>query len=239
MKKPEDKIRPDLSQISVIYEDNHLIVINKLPGQIVQGDKTGDLSLVDLVKNYIKKKYDKPGEVYLGVVHRLDRPTSGIVVFARTSKAAARLSEMFRDHLVKKTYWAITTQRPEGGMGKLTHYLRKNEEKNKSFLKKKPTTGYKEAVLEYEQKIDSDRYYLIAVTLLTGRHHQIRCQLASIGCPIKGDIKYGAKRTNRDGSISLHARTISFLHPVKKEHLSFTAPVIADDLWHYFEKELR
>lgn len=239
LKKPEEKQRPDLSKISVIYEDNHLIVVNKLPGQIVQGDKTGDTSLAELVKAYIKEKYNKPGDVYLGIVHRLDRPTSGIVIFAKTSKAASRLSEMFREHKVKKTYWAITATRPEGGMGRLTHYLRKNEEKNKSVAKKKPTKGYKEAILDFEQKSDSDRYYLLEIKLHTGRHHQIRCQLAAIGSPIKGDIKYGAKRTNMDGSISLHSRTTSFLHPVKKENMSFTAPVTQDDLWQYFEKELR
>lgn len=238
MRRPEDKIRPDLSKIQVIYEDNHIIVVNKLPGQIVQGDKTGDTSLLDLVKDYIKKKYDKPGAVYLGLVHRLDRPTSGIVVFAKTSKAGSRLSEMFRNHDVKKTYWALTKNRPEGGIGRLTHYLRKNEEKNKSVAKKKPTRGYKEAILDYELKLQSDTYCLVEVKLLTGRHHQIRCQLSAIGSPIKGDIKYGSKRTNKDGSISLHSRHISFMHPVKKEPMSFTAPVIQDDLWRYFEKEI-
>ncbi len=239
MRKPEEKIRPDLNTLQIIFEDNHLIIVNKLPGQIVQGDKTGDSTLMDLVKDYIKKKYDKPGAVYLGLVHRLDRPTSGIVVFAKTSKAASRLSEMFRNHEVKKTYWAVTNTRPPDGMGRLTHYLRKNEEKNKSVAKKKETRGYKEAILDYELRLDSDNYCLVEVKLLTGRHHQIRCQLSAIGCPIKGDIKYGAKRTNKDGSISLHSRSISFIHPVKKEHVSFTAPVIEDDLWKYFEKELR
>jgi len=238
VRKPEEKDRADVTKLLVIYEDNHLIVVNKVPGQIVQGDKTGDKSLLDLVKEYIKKKYDKPGAVYLGLVHRLDRPTSGIVVFAKTSKAASRLSEMFRNHDIKKTYWAITTKRPEDGMGRLTHYLRKNEEKNKSVAKKKPTRGYKEAILDYELKQDSDNYRLVEVKLKTGRHHQIRCQLSAIGCPIKGDIKYGAKRTNRDGSISLHSRSISFMHPVKKEPMSFTAPVMEDDLWRYFEKQI-
>ncbi len=238
MRKPEEKDRADVNQVQVIFEDNHLIIVNKVPGQIVQGDKTGDKSLLDLVKEYIKVKYKKPGAVYLGLVHRLDRPTSGIVVFAKTSKAASRLSEMFRNHEVKKTYWAITNNRPEDGKARLTHYLRKNEEKNKSVAKKKETRGYKEAILDYELKQDSDNYRLVEVKLLTGRHHQIRCQLAAIGCPIKGDIKYGAKRTNRDGSISLHSRSISFIHPVKKEPVSFTAPVMEDDLWKYFEKQL-
>ncbi len=238
MRKPEEKIRQDITKLQIIFEDNHIIVVNKLPGQLVQGDKTGDDSLLDMVKEYIKKKYDKPGAVYLGLVHRLDRPTSGIVVFAKTSKAASRLSEMFRNHEVKKTYWAITNTRPEGGMGRLTHYLRKNEEKNKSVAKKKPTKGYKEAILDFEQKIDSDRYFLLEIKLHTGRHHQIRCQLAAIGSPIKGDIKYGSKRTNKDGSISLHSRSISFIHPVKKEPVSFTASVLQDDLWRYFEKEV-
>jgi len=238
VRRPEQKIRPDLNTLQVIYEDNHLIVVNKLPGQIVQGDKTGDKSLLDIVKEYIKKKYNKPGAVYLGLVHRLDRPTSGIVVFAKTSKAASRLSEIFRDRKVKKTYWALTKNRPEGGMGRLTHYLRKNEEKNKSVAKKKETRGYKEAILDYEMKLQSDTYCLIEVKLLTGRHHQIRCQLSAIGCPIKGDIKYGSKRTNKDGSISLHSRSISFVHPVKKEPMSFTASVIEDDLWKYFEREV-
>lgn len=238
MRKPQDKIRPDLTKLQIIFEDNHLIVVNKLPGQIVQGDKTGDKSLLDLVKDYIKKKYNKPGAVYLGLVHRLDRPTSGIVVFAKTSKAASRLSEMFRDHKVKKTYWAVTNNRPTEASARLTHYLRKNEEKNKSVAKKKETRGYKEAVLDYQILQDSDNYRLIEVKLLTGRHHQIRCQLSAIGCPIKGDIKYGAKRTNKDGSISLHSRHISFIHPVRKEPVSFTASVIEDDLWRYFEKEV-
>ena len=238
MRKPEQKIRPDLNTLQIIYEDNHLIIVNKIPGQIVQGDKTGDRSLLDIVKDYIKNKYNKPGAVYLGLVHRLDRPTSGIVVFAKTSKAASRLSEMFRNHDVKKTYWALTKNRPADGMGRLTHYLRKNEEKNKSVAKKKETRGYKEAILDYELKLQSDTYCLVEVKLLTGRHHQIRCQLSAIGCPIKGDIKYGSKRTNKDGSISLHSRSISFIHPVKKEPVSFTAPVIQDDLWRYFEKEV-
>ncbi|UTW65531.1 RluA family pseudouridine synthase [bacterium SCSIO 12643] len=238
MRKPDQKERPDLRKVQVIYEDNHLIVINKLPGQIVQGDKTGDVSLMDLVKDYIKKKYNKPGAVYLGLVHRLDRPTSGIVVFAKTSKAASRLSEMFRKKDIKKTYWAITKERPLDGVGRLTHYLRKNEEKNKSVAKKKPTRGYKEAILDFEMRSASDNFCLIEVKLITGRHHQIRCQLSAIGAPIKGDIKYGAKRTNRDGSISLHSRHISFVHPVKKEPVSFTAPVVEDELWKYFEKEV-
>jgi 23S rRNA pseudouridine1911/1915/1917 synthase len=239
VRRPEEKTRADIGSLHILFEDNHIIVINKLPGQIVQGDKTGDECLADLVKDYIKEKYNKPGDVYLGVVHRLDRPTSGIVVFAKTSKAAARLSKMFQDHDMKKTYWAITTQRPEVERGRLVHYLRKNEEKNKSIAKTKPTNGYKEAILDYELKYDSDNYSLIEVKLLTGRHHQIRCQLSAIGCPIKGDIKYGAKRTNPDGSISLHSRSMSFMHPVRKEHVSFTAPVVEDDLWKFFEKELR
>lgn len=222
----------------VLYEDNHIIVINKKPKQLVQTDKTGDASLADLTKTYIKEKYNKPGEVYLGIVHRLDRPTSGIVVFARTSKAAARLSKMFQEHTVKKTYWALTKKRPADGYGRLVHYLKKNEEKNRSTAKLKPAKGYKEAILEYQLKLHGDNYSLIEVKLHTGRHHQIRCQLSAIGCPIKGDLKYGAQRSNQDGSISLHARHITFMHPVKKEQVSFTAPVIDDDLWRYFEREV-
>ena len=193
----------------ILFEDNHILVVNKLPKQIVQGDKTGDKSLAELAKDCIKEKYNKPGEVYLGIVHRLDRPTSGIVVFARTSKAAARLSKMFHDHEVKKTYWALVKKRPEMPSGTLVHYLKKNEEKNRSSAKLKPANGYKEAILDYELKLHSDKYNLLEIKLKTGRHHQIRCQLAAIGSTIKGDLKYGAPRSNPDGSISLHSRHIS------------------------------
>ena len=222
--------------LDIIFEDNHLIVINKKSGDIVQGDKTGDKPLSDLVKEYIKDTYNKPGNVYLGVVHRLDRPTSGIVVFAKTSKAAARLSEMFRDKKIDKTYWALTKEAPKDSSGRLIHYLKKNSKNNKSIAKSRPTSGYKEAILNFKLIAKSDNYNLIEVDLETGRHHQIRCQLSTIGCPIKGDLKYGYARSNRDASISLHARKIEFTHPVKKEPLSIIAPPPNDNLWKAMEK---
>lgn len=217
--------------MQVLYEDNHIIIVNKAPGEIVQGDKTGDTPLSDIVKAYLKEKYHKPGNVFCGVTHRLDRPTSGVVVFAKTSKALSRLNEMFRNGEVDKTYWAIVKKRPQKEEDTLTHYLIKNEKTNKStaYDTEKPKT--KKAVLHYKLIASSDNYYLLEVDLETGRHHQIRSQLAKIGSPIKGDLKYGAERSNPDGSISLHARSISFIHPVSKEKIEVVAEVPEDNLW--------
>ena len=220
----------------IIYEDNHVIVINKRASDIVQGDKTGDSTLPDAIKEYLKVKYDKPGNVFCGVVHRLDRPTSGAVVFARTSKGLERLNAQFRDKETNKVYWAIVESLPENPEGKLVHYLLKNESLNKSYVSKASVVGAKEAKLHYKLIASSDRYHLLEIQLETGRHHQIRAQLASIGCYIKGDVKYGAKRPNEDGSICLHARKLSFNHPTTKELLSFTAPCPQDAIWQFFEK---
>lgn len=217
--------------MTVLYEDNHLIIVNKAPGEIVQGDKTGDKPLSDIVKEYLKEKYNKPGNVFCGVTHRLDRPTSGAVIFAKTSKALSRLNEMFKNGQIDKTYWAIVKKMPPTAEGTLTHYLIKNEKTNKStaFDVEKPNT--KRAVMHYRLIGQSQNYFLIEVELETGRHHQIRCQLAKIGSPIKGDLKYGAERSNPDGSISLHARKISFIHPVSKEKIEVEAPLPKDNLW--------
>ena len=216
--------------MQVIYEDNHIIVVNKAPGEIVQGDQTGDVPLADLVRQYIKDKYRKPGNVFLGVVHRLDRPVGGLVIFARTSKALARLNRMFANGEVHKTYWAITQLlTPHSQL--LTHWLTRNEQQNKSYAHDHEVPGSKKAQLRLALLNTSDRYQLLEVQLLTGRHHQIRCQLAAIGCPIKGDLKYGAPRSNPDGSISLLARTISFTHPVSGEDITLSAPIPDDNLW--------
>ncbi len=221
--------------MTVLYEDNHIIIVNKASSEIVQGDKTGDKPLSEMVKEYLKEKYNKPGNVFCGVTHRLDRPTSGIVVFAKTSKVLPRLNKMFKDDEVEKVYWAIVQNRPTNDTGTLTHYLIKDEKRNKSsaYHTEKPNT--KKALLHYSLIDQSDNYYLLEVKLETGRHHQIRVQLASIGCPVKGDLKYGAKRSNRDGSISLHARGISFIHPVSQNKIDITAPVPDDNLWKAFE----
>ena len=222
--------------MKVLYEDNHLIIINQVAGEIVQGDKTGDEPLSDKVKTYLKEKYHKPGNVFCGVTHRLDRPTSGVVVFAKTSKALTRLNELFRNGEVKKTYWAIVKNRPALEEDRLIHYLIKNEKTNKSvaYDTEKPRT--KRAVLHYRLIAASQNYYLLEIDLETGRHHQIRCQLAKIGSPLKGDLKYGAGRSNIDGSISLHARTISFVHPVSKDNISIVAPLPDDPLWNAFSQ---
>ncbi len=221
--------------MTVLYEDNHVIIVNKAPGEIVQGDKTGDKPLSDIVKEYLRVKYNKPGNVFCGVIHRLDRPTSGVLVFAKTSKALSRLNELFREDKVAKTYWAIVKNRPPKEEDTLTHYLIKNEKTNKSaaYDTEKPRT--KKAVLHYRLIAASENYHLLEIGLETGRHHQVRVQLAKIGCPIKGDLKYGANRSNPDGSISLHARFISFIHPVSKEQISVAAPVPEDNLWKAFE----
>jgi 23S rRNA pseudouridine1911/1915/1917 synthase len=218
----------------ILYEDNHLIAVNKLPSEIVQGDKTGDVPLSEDVKQYIKERYGKPGNVYLGVIHRLDRPVSGVVVFARTSKALARMNKLVHDREMKKIYWAIVKNRPEKEEGELRHFLFRNEQKNKSFAYLTEKNGTKEAILTYRLINSSKDYYLLEVNLKTGRHHQIRAQLAAIGCPIKGDLKYGFPRSNKDASISLHARSVSFTHPVTKKILTITARPPQDPLWNYF-----
>jgi len=225
--------------MEILYQDNHIIAVNKAPGEIVQGDKTGDKPLSETIKEYLKEKYNKPGEVFLGVPHRLDRPTSGVVLFARTSKALVRLNEMFREKSevrdqksdVKKTYWAIVQGAPKMEQGRLENWLIRNEPQNKSYIAKPGTKDAKQAILTYRTLARGEHYTLLEVELQTGRHHQIRCQLAGIGCPIKGDLKYGAKRSNPDGSICLHARQISFVHPVRKEQLTLTAPVLPDSLF--------
>ncbi|MBQ8049994.1 MAG: RluA family pseudouridine synthase [Bacteroidaceae bacterium] len=217
--------------MKVLYEDNHIVIVSKRAGEIVQGDKTGDTPLSETVKSYLKERYQKPGNVFLGVVHRLDRPVSGIVLFARTSKALSRLSEMFRTRAVRKTYWAIVTHEPPQPEGTLTHWLTRDERTNKARAYDREVPGSKQAVLDYRLLACSDRYWLVEVSLHTGRHHQIRCQLAKIGCPIKGDLKYGAPRSNPDGSISLHARRIAFEHPVSHQSVDLVAPVPDDHLW--------
>ena len=222
----------------ILYEDNHIVVVYKSSGEIVQGDKTGDRPLADMVKQYIKEKYAKPGNVFLGVVHRLDRPVSGVVTFARTGKSLARLNEMFRTKDVHKTYWAIVKDAPKNPEGELVHWLVRNEKQNKSYAYDKEVPNSKKAILHYKVIAHSDNYTLLEIDLKTGRHHQIRCQLAKMGCPIKGDLKYGAKRSNPDGSISLHARRIQFVHPVSKIDIDVVAPVPNDALWHSFSSEM-
>ncbi len=221
-----------VENLQVLYEDNHIIVVNKRCGDLVQGDKTGDAPLSELVKAYLKEKYNKPGKVYLGVVHRLDRPTSGVVLFAKTSKALPRLNKLFAAHQTEKIYWALVKKAPPKQADTLVHYLLRRPKNNKSYAHIKPTEGAKKAILHYKVIQQLTNYYLLEIKLETGRHHQIRCQLAAIGCPIKGDLKYGFARSNPDGGISLHARQLSLFHPVKKEPLSITAPVPNDDkLW--------
>ena len=217
--------------MQILYEDNHIIVVSKTSGEIVQGDKTGDKTLCDSVKEYIKEKYAKPGNVFLGIAHRLDRPVSGIVIFAKTSKALSRLNNMFRDGEVHKLYWAITQNMPQKEEDTLTHWIVRNEKQNKSYAYDREKPGSKKAMLHYKVISSTDNYTLLAVNLMTGRHHQIRCQLSAIGCPIKGDLKYGSRRSNKDGRISLHARTVEFVHPVSKQPMCIEAPVPDDRLW--------
>ncbi len=221
--------------MTVVYEDNHIIVVNKTASEIVQADKTGDTPLSETVKQYLKEKYQKPGNVFLGVTHRLDRPVSGLVIFARTSKALTRLNEMFRSGEVKKTYWAVVKNAPKEAENELVHYLVRNEKQNKSFAYDKEVPNSKKAILDYRLIGHSENYYLLEVDLKTGRHHQIRCQLAKMGCPIKGDLKYGAPRSNPDGSICLHARKVRFIHPVSKELIELVAPLPEGNLWKGFE----
>ena len=221
--------------LQILYEDNHLIVVNKRAGDIVQGDKTGDMPLSDIVKLYLKVKYKKPGNVFLGVVHRLDRPTSGAVIFARTSKALSRMNEMLKKHEIEKTYLAIVKNKPQNNTGTLIDYLIKNPRNNKSTAYSQEKTGSKKAILHYELLASSDRYHVLKINLETGRHHQIRVQLSKIGSPIKGDLKYGFDRSNKNAGISLHAYQIAFTHPVRKELIALTAPVPDDDIWQYFD----
>ena len=233
--------------MTVLYEDNHIIAVNKTCNEIVQGDKTGDTPLSDIVKAYIKEKYHKPGEVFLGVTHRLDRPTSGVVLFARTSKALTRLNEMFREKSqitnhqspIKKTYWAVVQGVPKQQEARLENYLTRNEKLNKSFIARPEVKEAKLAVLSYRTLVRGEHYTLLEINLETGRHHQIRCQLAAIGCPVKGDLKYGARRSNPDGGISLHARQIAFIHPVSKQPVCITAPVPDDSLWQQFSASVQ
>ena len=229
--------------MTILYEDNHIIAVNKAVGEIVQGDKTGDTPLSEEVKQYIKTKYNKPGEVFLGVTHRLDRPTSGVVLFARTSKALTRLNEMFREKShspltnnqsspITKTYWAIVEGQPKFPQARLENYIVRNEQHNKSYIAKSASAKNAQlAILEYKTLAHGDRYTLLEINLLTGRHHQIRCQLAAIGCPVKGDLKYGARSSNPDGGVCLHARSITFLHPVKKEDITIIADAPQTDIW--------
>ena len=217
--------------LEVLFEDNHLLIVNKKSGDIVQGDKTGDKPLSDVVKEYIKEKYNKPGEVFLGVVHRLDRPTSGIIIFARTTKALERLNKMLRERTISKTYWAVVKNIPPKEKDSLIHFLKKNPKNNKSTVFSKETDASKKAILHYSILKKLDNYSLLEIDLETGRHHQIRAQLSFIGSPIKGDLKYGASRSNKDGSIHLHARKISFTHPVSKENISILAPIPNEVIW--------
>ncbi|GAB7258217.1 RluA family pseudouridine synthase [Polaribacter sp. OB-PA-B3] len=217
--------------LQVLFEDNHIIVVNKRAGDITQGDKTGDKPLNEVVKEYVKVKYNKPGNVFIGTIHRLDRPTSGIVIFARTSKALERLNKMLRDKTIQKTYWALVKNKPKKERDTLTNFLKKDPKKNKSFVFKKEIEGSKKATLHYKVIQILENYTLLEIDLETGRHHQIRTQLSYIGSPIKGDLKYGFSRSNKDGSISLHARKINFIHPVSKEEIKITAPAPKDVIW--------
>ncbi|SFC36771.1 23S rRNA pseudouridine1911/1915/1917 synthase [Algibacter lectus] len=225
------KILSNKDNLQVIFEDNHIIIVNKRAGDIVQGDKTGDKPLSEVVKEYIAQKYNKPGNVYLGVVHRLDRPTTGIIVFSKTSKALPRLNKLFADKEAKKTYWAVVKNAPPKNADTLTHWLKKNPKNNKSYAHNKEVNESKKAILHYKTLKKLDRYILLEINLETGRHHQIRSQLSTIGCQIKGDLKYGFDRSNKDASIHLHARHLRFIHPVKKEPIQVTAPLPKDPIW--------
>lgn len=225
--------------MQIIFEDNHLIAVNKTNNEIVQVDKTGDVSLEMAIKDYLKKKYNKSGEAYLGVSHRLDRPVSGIVIFAKTSKSLTRMNNMFREGKVKKIYWAIIKNKPPSDSGTLINYLRRNEKENKTYCYEKEIKNSKQAILDYKILASSERYYLLEINLKTGRHHQIRAQLAHIGCPIKGDLKYGFPRSNEHGGISLHARQVEFEHPVKKDMIKLVCdPAENDNLWKHFIDDL-
>lgn len=223
---------------SVLYEDNHIIIINKKPSEIVQGDKSGDKPLSEIVKEYLKEKYNKPGNVFVGVVHRLDRPVSGIVIFARTSKALTRLNKIIKERKIRKLYWAVVKNTPKISSNHLVHYLRRDTKKNKSFAFEKKVINSQKAELKYQLISRSDHYFLLEVELLTGRHHQIRAQLAAIGCPIKGDLKYGSPRSNDNASIHLHAREVEFIHPVSKDKISIFAEPPNDPVWNYFKENI-
>jgi len=230
-KEQHTRILSSLNNLQVLYEDNHILIVNKRPGDIVQGDRTGDIPLSEIVKQYIAKEYNKPGAVFLGVVHRLDRPTSGIVIFARTSKALTRLNKLFSERKTQKTYWAVVKNTPPKITDKLIHFLRRNPVQNKSYAYTKEVSNSKKAVLTYSTIKKLDRYTLLEVNIETGRHHQIRAQLAALGCPIKGDLKYGFNRSNKNGGIHLHARGVGFIHPVKNEKISIVAPPPEDIIW--------
>lgn len=218
----------------ILYEDNHLIIINKNPSEIVQGDKTGDVPLVEKIKDYLREKYHKPGNIFAGLVHRLDRPVSGCLIFAKTDKALSRMNQMLQKREMKKIYWAVVKNKPPQESGKLLNYLRKNEKQNKSYVVKPDTAGASKAELDYRLIASSQNYHLLEIELHSGKHHQIRVQLAHMGCPVKGDLKYGFPRSNPDGSISLHARMLEFIHPVKKEKITIIAEPPADALWKAF-----
>ncbi|MFN8310926.1 MAG: RluA family pseudouridine synthase [Chitinophagales bacterium] len=226
-------------ELDVLYEDNHLLIVNKPAGVLSQVDKSGDESIETLAKKYLKEKYNKPGEAFIGIAHRIDRPVSGVLVLARTSKALTRLNEMFRNREIKKTYWAVVENKPERDTATLVQWLKKNEKKNMSHAFNEERSDAQRSELTYHYLASSNNYHLLEVDPLTGRHHQIRVQLASMGCIIKGDLKYGAKRSNSDGSIHLHARSIKFVHPVKKEEMVITAPVPDDVVWKFFEQALQ
>lgn len=229
---------PLLLPSCVLYEDNHLLIVNKLPSEIVQGDKTGDQPLSERVSEYIRVKYHKPGEAFIGVVHRLDRPVSGAVIFARTSKALSRLNEMLRQHAIQKTYWAVVKNKPPQPQGTLIHYMMRNEQQNKSFCYDFERHGSLKAELDYRLIGQSDRYFLLEIDLHTGRHHQIRAQLSRVGCPIKGDLKYGFERSNPDGSIHLHARSVSFIHPVSQQPIAVQADPPDEAVWNIFRQQV-
>jgi 23S rRNA pseudouridine1911/1915/1917 synthase len=224
--------------IEVLYEDNHIIAVNKSNNDLVQADQTGDTALIDKVKGYLKKKYNKPGNVFLGVIHRIDRPVSGVVLFAKTSKGLSRMNQLFKEKKIDKIYWAIVKNKPEQPNGLLKHFLVRNKQKNKSYSYPSPRKNAKEGQLTYSLIAESNNYFLLKIKLLTGRHHQIRSQLSKIGCPIKGDLKYGFPRSNRDGGISLHSRAISFTHPVKNKSVTITANPPTDNLWNYFTDKI-
>tara|TARA_B100000945_G_scaffold50638_1_gene36302 strand:+ start:445 stop:1137 length:693 start_codon:yes stop_codon:yes gene_type:complete len=225
------KTLSNFRNLDILFEDNHLIIINKKPGDIVQKDKTNDISLLEIVKEYLKMKYNKLGNVYLGSIHRIDRPTSGLVMFAKTSKALSRMNNMLKEKQIAKTYWAITKNKPEKESDQLIHWLRKNEKKNKSTHFSRETKNAKKAILDYTIIKELENYFLLEIIMGSGRHHQIRCQLQAIGCPIKGDLKYGAKRSNSDGSIDLHAKHLKFIHPVTKKEVNLNAPVRENKIW--------
>jgi 23S rRNA pseudouridine1911/1915/1917 synthase len=239
MKMNNTKSLENHPDIEVLYEDNHIIAVNKSNRDLVQADQTGDIALIDKIKAYLKEKYNKPGNVYLGVIHRIDRPVSGVVLFAKTSKGLSRMNQLFKEKQIDKIYWAIVKNKPQQPTGFLKHYLVRNTQKNKSYSYPAPRKNAKEGQLNYSLIAESNNYFLLEIKLLTGRHHQIRSQLSKIGCPIKGDLKYGFPRSNKDGGISLHSRRISFTHPVKKETITIIANPPSDNLWNYFLDKIK